>query len=116
MTNFRDLIVWKKAVEFHKDLIPILNQFPIEEVNCMGYSLRKSSLEISSSIANGCGRGSNQNLKYFLFIALGNIKQVQSLLILSKELKYLEEGNFNLMENKIIDIERMILGLIDRVN
>ncbi len=116
MTDFRDLIVWRKAIKFHKSLLPQLNLFPIEEVNCMAYSLRKSSLEISNNISNGCGRGSNQNLRYFLFISLGNAMEVESLLILSKELKYIDEGSFIELNKDIFEIKKMIEGLIKKIN
>ncbi len=114
-TYFQDLIVWRKAVDFHKQLIPILNQFPFEEMDCMAYQLRKASLGISNNIAEGCGRGSSQNLRYFLCISIGNTKEVESILIVAKELRYIEEVTFNNLDIKIKEIEKMLLAFIEKI-
>lgn len=114
-TNFQDLFVWRKAVDFHKELLPILNQFPFEERDCMAYQIRKASLGISNNIAEGCGRGTSQNMRYFLCISLGNTKEVESILIVAKELKYLEESAFTNLDTKIKQIEKMLISFIEKI-
>jgi len=116
MINFQNLIVWRKAVDFHKQLIVILNSFPREEIDCMYYQLRKASLGSSNNISEGCGSGSNQNLRYFLFISLGNIKEVESILIIARELKYLEENDFNNLYSKINELDNMLFSFIEKIN
>lgn len=115
-TKFQDLIVWRKAVELYKETAVLANYLPKEELDCLGYQLRKSSLGVSSNIASGSGRGSNQNFKYFLFIALGNLKENESCIILGNELKYFDSETMNKTVSRIREIERMICSLIEKMD
>jgi four helix bundle protein len=114
--KFQDLIVWRKAIDLYKQLTTIINYLPKEEVECLGYQLKKSALAISTNIASGTGRGSNQNFRYFLLIALGNLKEVESGIILVSELKYLDLETSNTINLKIKEIERMLNSLIEKID
>ncbi len=110
--NFHELIIWEKATDFYKELILILPSFPKGERDCLIPQIRRASLSISNNIAEGCGRGSNQNLKYFLLIAFGSAKEVENMLFLSKKLSYIDEDVLNKLNFKIQEIEKMLFSFI----
>lgn len=76
--------------------------------------MRRSSFSISSNIAEGFGRDSDKELLHFLYIALGSASELDTQIIICKELNlfvnlnvYLELYNLN---NEII---RMLTALIN---
>ncbi len=114
--NFQELMVWQKSAEFYTQLIYLLKNFPDYEKNCLVPQITRATLSISNNIAEGSGRQSDKNLIYFLYIALGSSKEVESMLAISKKLNYLNEFEFNQLNLKLDEIEKMLFGLIKTIN
>jgi four helix bundle protein len=70
--------------------------------------MRRSSSSIPTNIAEGCGRNSNLQLRHFFNIAVGSASELQYQLILSKDLTYISESNFQELSAEIIEIRKMI--------
>ncbi len=114
MATHKDLIVWKKSIFLVKRIYEETRNFPKEEVMGITSQMRRSSLSISSNIAEGFGRDSDKELLHFLYIALGSASELDTQIIICKELNlfvnlnvYLELYNLN---NEII---RMLTALIN---
>ena len=82
----------------------------------MSSQLRRASLSISNNIAEGCGRESSKELKNFLNIAMGSIKEVESMIIVAKELNYINNETFNTIIQKIIIIGKKLNALMQKVS
>jgi len=113
--NFQNLEVWKDAIEFHKKIVLQILKFPKEEIYAMSSQLRRASLSISNNIAEGCGRESSKDLKKFLNIAMGSTKEVESMIIMAKELEYISTEIFNELNKEIITIGKKLNSLIQKV-
>ena len=74
--------------------------------------IRRASVSIPSNIAEGAGRKGKAEFRHFLYIALGSLSEVETQLIISKEINYLTEDELELIETKLTSIRRMLLGLI----
>ncbi|MBQ9522434.1 MAG: four helix bundle protein [Paludibacteraceae bacterium] len=98
--NFRDLEVWKRAMAVAKKVYVITRQFPKEEKFGMTSQIQRAAVSIASNIAEGAGRGTNKDFVHFLSMALGSAFEVETQLIISKELCYVEENDDykNIME------------------
>lgn len=114
MAIHKDLIVWKKSIFLVKRVYEETRNFPKEEVMGITSQMRRSSLSIPSNIAEGFGRDSDKELLHFLYIALGSASELDTQIIICKELNlfvnlnvYLELYNLN---NEII---RMLTALIN---
>lgn len=70
----------------------------------------RASVSVMNNIAEGFDRGSKRELKQFLVIARGSIAEVRSMLILAKELKYIDEGEEYIQISK--EISRLLTGFI----
>ncbi len=70
--------------------------------------MRRSSYSIPTNIAEGCGRGTNPQLKNFLSIAAGSATELHYQLILSKDLLYIQEETFQQLCKEITAIKKMI--------
>jgi len=113
--NFQNLQVWRDAIDFHKNIITKISKFPPEEIYAISSQLRRASLSISNNIAEGCGRNSSKELKNFLNIAMGSCKEVESMIVVAKELKYIDNETFNILIQKIIIIGKKLNSLMQKV-
>ena len=114
--DFQNMQVWQDAVSFHKDIISEIASFPKEELYAMSSQLRRVSLSISNNIAEGCGRNSNKELKNFLSIAMGSCKEVESMIVVAKELSYINNETFTTLIQKIIIIGKKLNSLMQKVS
>jgi len=114
--NFQNMRVWQDAVSLHKDIISKLTSLPKEELYAMNSQLRRASLSISNNIAEGCGRDSNKELRNFLNIAMGSCKEVESMIIVARELRYITEETFTILIQKIIVIGKKLNSLMQKIS
>ncbi len=68
--NFRDLEVWRLAMEIVTDSYKYTKSFPKEEIYGLVSQIRRSVLSIASNIAKGFNRYHNEEYRQFLYIAL----------------------------------------------
>ena len=110
--RFEDLKVWQKSVELVKDIYKVTSQFPQSEIYSLTSQIRRSCISIPSNIAEGKGRNGIKEFINFLHIALGSLYELKTQLFIAKELFYLKSFDFQLLEKKIVEIDRMINALI----
>ncbi len=106
----KDLDVWKDSVKLVKQVYEITALFPKEELYGLTSQIRRAAISIPSNIAEGCARNSDKELIQFLYISLGSLAELQTQLIISKELGYI--NNDLVVDNDIEKIRKMLLGLI----
>jgi len=77
--------------------------------------LRRASASIGANIAEGCGRRSDAEMKRFLQIARGSASEVECHLLLAKDLQFLAADEFNDLEEKVLEVQRMLASLVQRL-
>jgi four helix bundle protein len=112
MHDYFRLEVWNKSRTLVKDIYQITSQFPNEEIYSLTSQIKRSSISIPSNIAEGCGRGSNNQLKYHLEVALGSSFELSTQVLLAYDLQYISEKEKTILINKIDEVSKMINGLI----
>src|SRR4051812_40279048 len=105
MQNYKDLKVWEKAHEFTVSVYEITKSFPKEELYSLTNQIRRAAASIPANIAEGCGKNSQLDLAKFLNIAMGSANETEYYLILSKDLKYLNVENFEVLFKTINEIK-----------
>ncbi len=115
MQNFKNLLVWQKAHLLVKGVYTITNDFPKDELYGITSQLRRSSVSIPTNIAEGTGRGSDADFKRFLQIAFGSASEVEYLILLSHELKYISDSQTRPIENQIIEVKKMLSSLMNKI-
>ena len=116
MWNFRDLDVWKRAVDLTKVIYSITNKFHHEEQYGLSGQLRRAAVSISSNIAEGCGRRTSKDCVGFLHNATGSVNEVESELLVAKELGYLKEIEIKDLISELKEIGKMLNGLIRNIS
>jgi len=111
MHNFRELKIWQKSQELVKEIYQITNVFPPPESYSLTSQIRRASVSISTNVAEGCGRETNKDFMRFLDIANGSAFELETLLILSSDLNYLDKGIMDKTLSTIQEIEKMIFNL-----
>ena len=85
--RYKELIAYQKSYELVKKIYTLSKNFPREELYGIVSQLRRAAVSVPSNIAEGYMRGSKEYV-HFLKIALGSAAEVETLLALSKELKF----------------------------
>jgi four helix bundle protein len=87
MRDFQELAIWQRSHQLTLRIYKLTNSFPSSEIYGLISQMPKSASSIPTNIAEGCGKGSNAELRRFLFIASGSRSELEYQLILSKDLR-----------------------------
>lgn len=101
MRNFRELEVWKEAMEIVKKIYSITITFPVNEKFGLVSQMNRCSVSIASNIAEGCSRKSDIDFARFLEIAIGSSFELETQVLITKELNY---ANKEIAEDVIIKL------------
>ena len=110
--NHKDLDVWKKSVDFVTRLYQVTQKYPDNEKFGLTSQLRRAAVSIAANISEGAARSSDKEFIQFLYISLGSSSEVETLLTISNNLKFLNDEDYQLLTNLLTDLKKMILGLI----
>ena len=108
MHKVEDLKVWQKSIELTKQVYRIVAELPDNERYGLTSQIKRCAVSIPSNIAEGAGRNSNKEFKYFLGIANGSSYELHTQLILVYELNLIEKYKIEDILNLIIEIQKMI--------
>ena len=112
MSDYKKLKVWVDAHQFTIDIYNITHKFPNNEQYGLTSQIRRSSSSIPTNIVEGCGQLDNGNLIRFLGIAKGSAFETEYQLLLAKDLKYINEKDYDELNEKIQKIISMLTNLI----
>ena len=111
MRDFKKYDIWQLSHELTLEVYKITSTFSKEELFGITSQLRRATSSIPTNISEGCGRNSDKEFNQFLNIALGSALETEYLFILSKDLNYLNQEQFQDLELKINNIKSKIYKL-----
>jgi four helix bundle protein len=91
MHNFRQLNIWKYAMQLAKSVYVLTKEFPGAEKYGLISQINRACISVPSNIAEGSSRSSNKEFKHFRSIALGSLFELETQVPLSLELSYIEK-------------------------
>jgi four helix bundle protein len=115
MKDFRDFKVWGKAHELVLATYRATETFPKHEVFGLVSQIRRCSSSIPANIAEGCGRMGNSELHRFLQISCGSANELEYHLLLAKDLGYLDEKSYLILDKQLAEMKRMLVALTRKV-
>jgi len=116
VNDFKKLRVWQKGIDLVKDIYSLTKSFPKEESYGLTSQMRRSAISIPSNIAERFKRYHAKEDIQFLNIALGSSAELETQLIISKELGYSNEKNLEDIFEKINHISRMVKVAIKKLS
>jgi four helix bundle protein len=115
LKSYKELIVWQKAYQLTLMIYKETEKFPRSEVFGISSQLRRASVSIVSNIAEGYQRQHGGEYIQFLSIAFGSCAEVETQLLLCKDLCYLSESNFTILNNLLTEVGKMLYALITKI-
>jgi four helix bundle protein len=108
MHRFKDLEIWKRSRIFCSKIYSETANFPENEKFGITNQLRRASVSIPSNIAEGSSRASNKEFSRFLEIAIGSAYEIETQLLISSDLNFLEFETLETLLNELEEIIKMI--------
>lgn len=112
--TFQDLDAWKEAHVLAIMVYKVTRIFPRDELFALTSQLRRAVVSITSNIAEGFSRQSYREKVQFYSIAQGSVTEVQSQVLIAKDINYLEEKEFHAIFNQSVRVHKILNGLIKK--
>lgn len=116
MHNFRKLDIWVKSMDLVTDIYRVTNAFPNQERFGLISQMQRSAVSIPSNIAEGSAKSSNKDFARFLEMSIGSSYELETELTIASKLNYMELDVFVSLQNKIVEIQKMIIGFKNKLD
>lgn len=113
--NFRTLNIWKEGIALVKDIYKLAALLPKEEKFGLKSQICRAAVSIPSNIAEGSSRNSEIEFRRYLEIALGSSFELETQLIIIKELRLTPEENLKKLQDHLNKEQKMINQLINKI-
>lgn len=107
--NYKNLKIWNIRIAIANEISDILMEFPKHERYDLSSQISRCSVSMPSNIAEGSSR-TDKSFSHFLDISLGSSFELVTQLLIAKHRKYINEIQFNQLEIKIEEFQRMTMG------
>lgn len=114
--GFRELLVWQRAHALALQVYRATAEFPREEAYGLSLQMRRSAVSVPANIAEGYGRQHTRDYIRFLTNGCGSLYELETYLLLSKDLGYLEDNAYRLLDDLRAETARLLTGLIRSLN
>lgn len=106
--TFRDIIVWQKSHLLTLEVYKITKDFPAEEKFGLISQMRRADYSIPSNLVEGHSRKSRKEFLQFLSIAKGSLEELKYFVLLSSDLKYIEDETRSELETKTEEVSKIL--------
>lgn len=112
--SYKELIVWQKSIELVKLIYQLTSLFPRSEQFGIIVQIRRAVISIPSNIAEGYARRSHKEYLQFYSISYGSALEIETQLIISKELNLADEKEFTQAECVLEEVIKMLYVMVYR--
>ena len=114
MHNFRNMQIWKDAMNLAQSVYEIAERLPKMETYGIVSQMTRAAVSVPSNIAEGSGR-SNKDFAHFLSIALGSLFELNTQIMLSERIGYIDNEQSLALQGKADKLQMMISGFKRRL-
>ena len=112
LKSYKELTVWQKSYQLCVEIYGVTKNFPKEEKYGLTSQIRRAAVSVPSNIAEGYGRKTTPEYIRSLYIAYGSNCELETQILLSRDLSYIKNKGIKELQEKIEEIERMLKVLI----
>ncbi len=112
MRSYKDLDVWKLAMELAVDVYRGTGSLPRDELYGLTGQMRRASTSIAANIAEGYGRESTPSFIQFLRIAQGSSKELETHIMIAQRVELLPDATAKALLDRGDQVGKMLRGLI----
>ena len=109
-SDYQDLLVWKKGILLCPVIYNLTATFPKKERFGLANQMERAVVSIPTNIAEGHGRSSNKDFARFLYISIGSVQELETLLIIARDLCYID--SVDPLHQKTRELAKMLSALI----
>jgi len=113
--SYQDLEVWQHGIQIAKECYLLTKTFPKDELFGLTSQIHRAAASIPANIAEGYGRESTGDYVHFLRIAQGSLKELETHLILSREVGILPTDRCQSLLDRTNRLGRMTYSLIRKL-
>lgn len=113
ISSFKELVVWQKSMALTPLVYAIAAQLPPHERFGLASQIRRAAISIPSNIAEGKKRGTRKDFAQFLRIASGSAAELETQLILIKNLHQLEASDAQAL---LDEVQRMLGAMVSKLS
>ena len=110
--SYRDLVAWQKAMDLVTEIYRVSHKFPREELFALTSQLRRAAVSVPSNIAEGQAKSSRKEFLYFLSNAKGSLSEVETQILIARNLGYTDEDDLNFLLGLSAEVGRILNGLL----
>jgi len=77
--------------------------------------IRRSSVSVASNIVEGYGRHSKQEYVQFLHIALGSLRELDTQLIIAKEVDLVQKDLLTPLLNEVEEMQSILVATLNKL-
>ncbi|MDZ7953281.1 four helix bundle protein [Nostoc sp. DedQUE09] len=113
--SYRNQFIWQRAVQLAINCYKFTRLFPQSELYGLTSQIRRSSVSVASNIAEGYGRRSKQEYVQFLHIALGSLRELDTQLIIAKEVDLADKNLFTPLLNEVEEMQSILVASLNKL-
>jgi four helix bundle protein len=91
INNYKDLLIWQKGIVLVVRVFQLVKSFPQEELYALTSQIKRAAVSIPSNISEGYGRNTDKSLSYFIDVSRGSLNELETQLIIAKELNFITD-------------------------
>lgn len=111
MSDYKDLQVWQRSIDFVVEIYALVKLFPTEEKYALGDQMRRAAVSIPSNIAEGMERSAVKEKLHFLSIAIGSLAEIETQLIICNKLGFINQAELTHGLDGVVAIQKMLYKL-----
>ena len=112
LRTYKDLKVWRKSFNLCISVYRVTASFPPAERFGLTAQVRRATVSVPSNIAEGYTRETTRDYIRHLWIARGSLAEVETQLMLSRELRMVDLPKLEALLTDVAEVERMLSALI----
>lgn len=101
ISSYKDLLIWQKGIVLVVKVYKLVKTFPQEELYSLTSQIKRASVSIPSNISEGYRRNTDKSFSHFIDISRGSLNELETQLIIAKELDFITDLN---LYNEIVSL------------
>lgn len=114
--SFKDLVAWQKAHDFVLAVYKYTATFPKEEAYGLTSQFRRAAVSCPANISEGFPKKGKADKLRFFNIAQGSLEECRYYCILAKDLNYINEEAYSILETKAQDVSKILRGYMQKIS
>lgn len=113
--DYKNLIVWQKAVELVVLVYELTEKFPSEEKFALTSQMQRAAVSIPSNIAEGKLRGTDPEFRRFILIAFASGGELETQIEIAKKLKKTKDLSYTAVDSHLGEVMKMLNTFISKL-